>query len=129
MDYTLLFHNLWLWSTMLFCIVQYIKWSNGISNSILYTQREANGMVIYIIIFSLLMGFRMNFNGHWADSYLYVKLYEQVATTTSPVFQEDWLYDKLQHFFATTGFSVDIWFTFCCLLYLVFPCLYLAFIY
>lgn len=124
MDYTLLFHNLWLWSTMLFCIVQYIKWSNGISNSILYTQREANGMVIYIIIFSLLMGFRMNFNGHWADSYLYVKLYEQVATTTSPVFQEDWLYDKLQHFFATTGFSVDIWFTFCCLLYL--GCMYVA---
>ena len=46
------------------------------------------------------MGFRMNFNGHWADSYLYVKLYEQVATTTSPVFQEDWLYDKLQHIFC-----------------------------
>lgn len=124
MDYTLLFHNIWLWSTMLFCIVQYLKWSNTTNNSILYVKRKANGILIYIVVFSLLIGFRMNFTGHWADSYIYARLYQEAVTSGSQVFQEDWLYDRLQHFFAIIGFPVDIWFTFCCLVYL--SCMYIA---
>lgn len=124
MDYTLLFHNIWLWSTMLFCIVQYIKWGSRAGNSILYVKSRANGMIIYIAIFSLLIGFRMNFSGHWADSYLYAQIYEMMKTTGEVAFEEDWLYDRLQYVFSTMGFSVDIWFTFCCLMYLT--CMYAA---
>lgn len=131
-----LYHNIWLWSSFVFCLIIFLKYINSTRCTLLEKRRIASiATITYLIVFTFWMGFRPMDLGFWADSSNYRRQYNAIMgkvtileSSDIPEFNieidtnAEWLWNSLMTAFA--GAHIDIEYFF-----FVVECGYTAFMY
>lgn len=122
MNYYTLYHHIWIWTALFFCLVVYAKWGHSRSHRLL-ERKESGGApaFIYTLVFSVVMGLRPLAKGSWADSHNYARAYYSIdpySLTMQSDYEGDWLFDLLQKWFVSMGQPVEMLFLFVCIVYM-----------
>ena len=131
-----LYHNIWLWSSFVFCLIIFLKYINSTRCTLLEKRRIASiATITYLIVFTFWMGFRPMDLGFWADSSNYRRQYNAIMGTVSIMESSDipeinieidtnaeWLWNSLMTAFAEAHIDIEYFF-------FVVECGYTAFMY
>lgn len=113
-----IYHNIWLWSTFLFCLIAFAKYCGSNRSTLVYRKSPHSTITfIYCILFAFWMGFRPVQKEAWADTLTYRLMYnslkgdhsisdELIIDTNS-----EWLWDFMQRNFVVANVPVE-WFFF-----------------
>lgn len=125
MTITLLYHNIWLLSSLIFCVISYAKWHNS-NGALLLSQRSSQSsyVFLYCVIFTFWIGFRpLNVPGCWADTGIYARIYWLTGSLGSSQFENyldehsDILFSLFTWWFSHADISAEVYFFVCEIIY------------
>lgn len=119
-----LYHNIWLWSSLVFCLIIFLKYINSTRCTLLEKRRIASiATITYFIVFTFWMGFRPMDLGFWADSSNYRRQYNAIMgkvtileSSDIPEFNieidtnAEWLWNSLMTAFASAHIDIEYFF-------------------
>ena len=131
-----LYHNIWLWSSFVFCLIIFMKYVNSTKCTLLEKQRIASmGTIIYCIAFAFWIGFRPLDLSGWADTANYRRSYHALkgeVIHNNPMEETDaqlvvdtdkeWLWGFFEKSYAYANVSDELFF-------FTVACCYIGFMY